>query len=149
MIKIKNTQRTFKIDTKTLTRHASLMLKALKYDDFDLGIWFTTNKTIRHYNKTYRHKDKPTDVLSFPFYPDLKPGERIKALHDDEKGLGDLIISLEYTHKDAPNWGQSFEQRLDVLLAHGITHLLGYDHQTDEEFAQMQKVEKMLLKSLK
>jgi probable rRNA maturation factor len=150
MITIKNTQRKIKIDEKHLQKIAKTMLHALNYDDFDLGIWLTTNKTIHHYNKTYRGKDKPTDILSFPFHPDLKPGERIRVNSPEDKNLGDLIISLEYVKKDAPaQWNRTFDEQMVVLLAHGISHLLGYDHETDKEFAVMQKVEKKLLSALK
>lgn len=150
MITIKNTQRKIKINQTHIQELAAAMLQALNYKDFDLGIWFTTNKTIHHYNKTYRGKDKPTDILSFPFHPELKPGERIRAHSPEDKNLGDLIISLEYVQKDAPvRWNRTFDEHMVVLLAHGITHLLGYDHETDEEFAVMQKVEKKLLKAVK
>jgi len=146
MIAIRNTQRNIKINQKHIEQQAQAMLAALNYADFDLGIWFTTNKTIQHYNKTYRNKDKPTDILSFPFHPTLKPGQRIKITSPEDKNLGDLIISLEFVKKDAPiRWNRSFDEHLKILLAHGIAHLLGYDHETDEEFAIMQKVEKKLL----
>jgi probable rRNA maturation factor len=148
MIKITNRQRKINVDIPALKKAAGLMLKTLKYDDFDLGILLTTNKTIHHFNKTYRHKDKPTDILSFPYHTALKAGERIVVAEPEDKNLGDLIISLEYVQKDAPNWGQSFDERMIVLLAHGIAHVLGYDHETDEEFAVMQKVEKRLLKAV-
>lgn len=148
MILIKNTQRKFKIDQKDIASKLQKMLDALNYSDFDLSLWFTTNKTIQFYNKNYRQKDKPTDILSFPYHDYLKAGDRIKAKSEEEKNLGDLIISLEYLDKDAPNWNQTFLERLDILLAHGIAHLLNYDHQTEEEYEQMQKVEKKLLKSI-
>ena len=150
MITIKNTQRTFKVSNKKITQLASTMLKTLGYDNFDLGIWFTTNKTIHRYNKEYRGKDKPTDILSFPYHTELKPGDKIVVHEPDDKNLGDLIISLEYVQKDAPKtWGRTFDEHLTALLAHGITHLLGYDHETDEEFAVMQKVENKLLRAVK
>lgn len=148
MITIKNTQRTIAINTNTLKNDAQKIIDLLSYTDFDLGIWLTTNKTIQRYNSDYRHKDKPTDILSFPFHPTLKPGQRIKPLSDEDKNLGDLIISLEYVQKDAPRWEQTFEQRMKVLLVHGICHLLGYDHITDEEYAVMHKKEKELLKKI-
>lgn len=148
MITITNKQRKIPIDTKALMLKAQKMLDYLEYSDFDLGIWLTTNKTIRTYNRDFRHKDKATDILSFPFYPDLTPGSRIEAHSDDEKNVGDMIISLEYVLKDAPRWGHTFEERMDVLLAHGIAHLLNYDHQTEQEYAQMQQVEKKLLSAL-
>lgn len=146
MITIKNSQRSIHVNIPQIKKQAALMLETLDYSDFNLGIWLTTNKTIRQYNKKYRNKDKPTDILSFPFHPDLRPGNRINARSPEEKNLGDLIISLEYILKDASKtWSRTFDEHLTVLLAHGIAHLLGYDHETDKEFAIMQKIEKKLL----
>lgn len=144
MILIKNTQRKIFVDVDKLQSNAKTMLSILDYEDYDLGIWLTTNKTIRKFNKQYRHKDKATDILSFPYY-ELSPGEQPP---DDEKNLGDIIISLEYVQKNAPSWGHSFEERMKVLLAHGIAHLLGYDHETDEEYSIMNKLETKLLKGI-
>lgn len=149
MILIKNSQRTITLDTNRLKKDAQIILDALKYSDFDLGIWLTTNKTIHKYNRDYRHKDKPTDILSFPFYPDLKAGERITALTDEDKNLGDLIISLEYVQADAKKLGVTFEQRMKRLLVHGICHLLGYDHIKDEDYKVMYRKEMALLKKLR
>ena len=150
MISIRNTQRTVKISSAKIKREAQAMLTALGYADFDLGIWITTNKTIRHYNKTYRSKDKPTDILSFPYHTTLKAGQKIVVKSPEDCNLGDLIISAEYVLKDAPvKWDRGFDEHMTVLLAHGIAHLLNYDHITDDEFAVMQKVETKLLKSLR
>ncbi len=150
MITIKNTQRTIPVNVNHLKRQAQTMLAALKYGGFDLGIWLTTNKTIHRYNKTYRHKDKPTDILSFPHHPTLKAGDRIIVVYPEDKNLGDLIISLEYVQREAAvTWNRSFDEHLTALLAHGIAHLLGYDHEINEDFAVMQRVEKKLLKAVK
>lgn len=148
MITIKNSQRKILIDAQQLKKDAQTLLDALRYCDFDLGIWLTSDATIRKYNKAYRNKDKVTDILSFPFYPQLKAGERIKAKNEEDKNLGDLIIAPHYVQKDLPRWGQTFEQRMRVLLVHGICHLLGYDHETDEEYAVMHRKELDLLKKL-
>ena len=148
MVTIKNSQRTIAINVHQLETDAQKLLVALGYEGFDLGIWVTTNKTIRHYNKIYRHKDKPTDILSFPFHPELQPGQKIKVRSEDDKNLGDIIISAEYVARQLKETGESFDDRLKVLLVHGICHLLGYDHIADEQFAQMQRKEKFLLKKL-
>ena len=73
----KTTQRKIKVDIEKLKKEARTILGLLNYHDFELNIFLTTNQTIRRYNKKYRKKDVPTDILSFPFYPDLKPGEKI------------------------------------------------------------------------
>lgn len=148
MITITNKTRTLKVSEKKLRAQALAMLEALKYEDCDLGILLTTDRTIRTYNRDYRHKDKPTDILSFPFHPELKAGERIIFYSEDDKNLGDLIISLEYVARTAHKWDRTFDEHMTALLAHGISHLLGYDHITDEQYDEMHKVEKKLLKKV-
>lgn len=149
MISIKNNQRTIKVDTTKLKADAQHLLDVLDYNDYDLGILLTNQKTIHTYNKTYRNKDKPTDILSFAYHPDLQAGERIQPITPDDKNLGDIILCPEYIKNDLERWGQTFEQRMQVLLVHGICHLLGYDHIKDEEYEIMKKKEEFLLKQLK
>lgn len=148
MISIKNTQRSIKIDSAKLASTAQKILELLDYADFDLGIWFTSDATIRKYNRQYRNKDTVTDILSFPFYPALKAGQRIKTSKVDEKNLGDIIIAPAYVKKAADQLGTSFENRMKILLVHGICHLIGYDHIKDEDYAVMHKKEQQLLKKL-
>lgn len=148
MIRIKNTQRSIKIDTKKLQNDAQIILDVLRYSDYDLGIWLTSAKTIHEYNKTYRNQDKPTDILSFAHYPELKAGQRIKAKSADDKNLGDILICPSYVHDDLLRWKQTFEKRMQVLLVHGICHLLGYDHIKDEDYKIMHRKEASLLKKL-
>lgn len=149
MITIKNSQRKFAIDIAALKSDIELILKALKYENFDIGVWLTTNKTIRFYNREYRYKDKATDVLSFPYHTDLKAGKRIKVHSEEDKNLGDLILSLEYIEKEAEKHKTTFYARLQHLIIHGICHLLGYDHIEDEDFRIMRIKEAFLHKALK
>lgn len=148
MILIKNTQRTIAVSLKKMQEDAQNILRILRYDNFDLGIWITTNKTIHTYNREYRKKDKPTDILSFSYHPTLKAGERIIPKNDDDKNLGDLIISAEYVQKAAKELQQTVDERMRILLVHGICHLLGYDHELDEDYKIMHKKEKEILKKL-
>jgi rRNA maturation RNase YbeY len=145
MVTIKNSQRKINYNTSHLKDDAQTILNLLGYHDFDLGIWLTTNKTIHRYNKEYRAKDKPTDILSFAYHPHLKPGEKIVVHQDEDKNLGDLIISLEYVQKVADELGVTLTERMRILLVHGICHLRGYDHETDAEYKVMHKEEKRLL----
>lgn len=148
MITIKNTQRKIKIDTAQLKKDAQTILDALDYGDFDLGILITTDKKIHSYNREYRDKDKPTDILSFPYHTELKAGQRIKVNSEEDKNLGDLILAPNYIINDLPKWNTSFEKHLQRLLVHGICHLLGYDHIEDADYKVMHKKEKALLKKL-
>jgi len=149
MILIKNKIRKISVNTNTLKKDAQKLLDVLRYSNFDLGILLTTNKTIRKYNKQYRGKDKPTDILSFPFYPDLKPGQSIKTKTEETKNLGDIIISLEYVKHDAKQSGIIFKKHLQRVLVHGICHLIGHTHDTNKAYDQMQKKENELLEKLK
>jgi probable rRNA maturation factor len=147
MISIKNRQKKIVISTQKLHNNILKILKSLKYQDFDLGILLTTNKTIRKLNKTFRGKDRPTDILSFPFHANLKAGQKIIVKSPEDKNLGDIIISLEFAQKDASTtWNRKLDEHLTALLAHGIAHLIGYDHITDQDFNKMVKIEKKLLK---
>jgi len=145
---IKNTQRKHAIDTNAVKDIAQKILDQLDYSDFDLGIWLTNNKTIRDYNKTYRHKDKATDILSFSYHPDLIAGERVVVQSEEDKNLGDLIISPEFVVSQLPDLDTTLEKRLNVLLVHGVCHLLGHDHEKDDEYEIMNKQEQALLKNL-
>jgi probable rRNA maturation factor len=135
------------INKPHLTLFVEKMLSELKYNDFDITILFTTNKAIRELNKTFRGKDKPTDVLSFPHHPHLKAGQKIKIVYEDDKALGDIIIAVDYVAKDAVKYGVTLEQRIELLIAHGIAHLLGHDHIEDTEYRVMRRLEERLLRA--
>lgn len=148
MVLIKNNLRKIKLDQAKIIAYTKKILHILGYENFDITILLTTNTTIRRYNKQFRKKDKATDILSFPYYPELKPGQQIKAPSNEEKNLGDLIISLEYVQQEAPKWKQTPEQRIRILLVHGICHLLGYDHIKDNDYKVMRRKENQLLAKL-
>ena len=148
MITIQQTNISPVFDDAALRADAQALLDILGYGDFDLGILLTDNNSIQEYNRVYRHQDKPTDILSFSYHSELKAGEPITVNDPEDKNLGDIIISLEYVRKDAPEWEQTFEQRMRVLLVHGICHLRGYDHIEDEDYMVMHKEEDRLLTML-
>jgi rRNA maturation RNase YbeY len=148
MILIKNTQKKVPVNVERLQKDAQRLLHFLGYADYDLGIWITTNQTIRKYNAAYRDKNKPTDILSFPFHTDLQAGDRINPESDDEKNLGDIIISAEYVNARLGEYGTMLNERMQVLLVHGVCHLLGYDHITEDDFIEMERMENLLLRQL-
>lgn len=148
MVIIKNSQRTIAVNTKELELYVQKILHIVDYSDFDIGLWITTNKTIRTFNKEYRHKDTPTDILSFSYHSHLKAGERINPKTAEDYTLGDLIISAEYVQKAAKSLGVPFQERLQYLIVHGICHLLGYDHVHDADYKKMHALEKAILKKL-
>lgn len=109
------------------------MLGEVERADDELSVLLTDDAFIRELNSTHRGKDRPTDVLAFPLLP-TGPGEPsapASAL------LGDVVISLDTAARQARQRKHPLMAEVTFLLAHGILHLLGYDHETDEEEAQM------------
>jgi len=148
MITITVPNKKIKINIEKVDEVSKKLVNLLDYHGYGLNIVFTDNDDIQAYNKKFRDIDKPTDILSFPFWSKLKPGQRIKAEIEDEKQLGDILISLEYVQGQLKELKTSIDERLKVLLVHGICHLLGYDHETDEQYAEMKKKEEELLRLL-
>ena len=148
MIFIKNRVRKHSVDEEQLRKDIEILLDALNYANYDISILLTTNAGIRKYNREYRHKDKPTDIISFPYHTTLQAGQRIKVKAPEDKNLGDIVISVDYVLQEAKKLGVTFEQRLKRLLVHGVCHLLGYDHVLDQDYKIMLKKEMALLKKI-
>lgn len=90
------------------------------------------NQKIHEINRDYRQKDRPTDVISFAIFADSPEEERF--ILDDEINLGEIIISLDKVKEQAAENNQSFDEELYFLLSHGVLHLFGFDHLTDEDY---------------
>ena len=120
---------------------SSAVLRYLELLDAELSIVLCDDATIHPLNRDYRGKDKPTDVLSFA----QREGD-FAFLEDNL--LGDVIISMETTRRQADERGHSVETELRVLLVHGILHLLGYDHIKDDEAEIMEAKEREILRLL-
>ncbi len=146
MITIKNTQRTVKINLQDINDCVQKVLYRIGYPDFDIGIWFTNNRTIKSYNERYRRKNKPTDILSFAYHPNSNPDKKIVTQTLEDKNLGDIIVSAEYVKKSAAELKIPFQEHLNTVLIHGVCHLLGYTHDTEKNHARMQAKEKELAK---
>ena len=92
----------------------------------EISVTFVDNKKIHELNKQYRHKDAPTDVLSFPM------GENgVYDINHDTgaKILGDIVISMEKAVEQAERFDHSLDREVGYLTAHSVLHLLGYDHE--------------------
>lgn len=107
-------------------------LKNYKFSVISFDIVLCNNEDIHRINKEYRNKDSATDVISFAIFADSLPEERF--IIDDEINLGEIIISLDKTEEQSKNNNVTFESELYYLISHGILHLLGFDHQTQEEY---------------
>jgi len=147
MIIIRSRLKKYVIDKPFYESFVQKILNELNYPDFDVCVLFTNNKTIRSFNKQFRKKDKPTDVLSFPHHTQLKAGQKIKVVYEDDKALGDVMISMEYAEKDAKKLNVPLQSRIELLIAHSIAHLLGHDHIDDNEYKVMRRLEERLLRA--
>jgi probable rRNA maturation factor len=118
---------------------AELDLKSA--DAAELSLLFTDDAHIAELNRGWRGKDKPTNVLSFPAF-EIAPGDPLPAM------LGDIVVAFETISSEAALEEKPFEHHLRHLIVHGMLHLLGYDHETDEEAEEMEALERRILAGL-
>lgn len=114
----------------------------------EVAVRLTSDDEVHQLNRQYRHKDKPTNVLSFPMIqPDLL--EAVTANSDDgEVLLGDIVLALGVCTAEAEERGIAVADHAAHLIVHGTLHLLGYDHQGDAEAEAMEEMERAALASL-
>lgn len=113
-------------------------------ENSELSVTFVTNERIQEINRDYRDKDRPTDVISFAM-EELGEGEMPLIGGDMPRVLGDIIISLAKAREQAEEYGHSFIRELGFLAVHGFLHLLGYDHETEEDEKKMFSRQKEIL----
>ena len=124
---------------------------------FFLSLTLTDDPGIQAINQTWRQKDAATDVLSFPAI-DFSPADTLGRRQtypadawDSEEGayfLGDILISLPRVKAQALEYGHGFARELAYLFAHGVLHLMGYDHQDPEDKKQMRDMEEKVIAQL-
>ncbi|MBA2379438.1 MAG: rRNA maturation RNase YbeY [Blastocatellia bacterium] len=127
---IVNVQRKIKFEARAFAGFLADALDALDEPGGDAAVAFVSDRRMRELNKLFRGKYGTTDVLSFPH-----EAESIHAESDgDESGtfLGDIVISAEQAARQAAENGLSLDLELKQLILHGILHLSGYDHETDD-----------------
>jgi len=98
-----------------------------------VSILLTDDDAIRELNRQYRGIDSPTDVLSFA----QDEGDDDFAAGVGENVLGDIVISVETARRQAKQSNKALEEEIDVLVAHGVLHLLGYDHAEPDDEKRM------------
>lgn len=122
---------------------ARFLLRKFDRSEWELSICFVGDDEMRRLNADWRGKDRTTDVLSFPQIDD-EDGAADTADGESlgERQLGDVVISVPTALEQAGGGGWTVDEELSRLLLHGMLHLLGYDHETDEEEARrMRKIE--------
>ena len=116
MVEVVNRQRRLQLDTEAWSSFAAKALNAIGKDK-SATIAFVSDNKIRTLNRQFRGVDKATDVLSFPA--------------DEKLNLGDIAVSVDTAAVQAKDNGLSFENEIAQLILHGLLHLCGYDHETD------------------
>ena len=112
--------------------------KTFKKNNIFCSLLLSNNKEIQRLNKKFRKKNKPTDVLSFPFQTKYELKKKLKK--KEEIYIGDIIINLsKVKNKKVLN---NFKYEFDRLWIHGLVHLLGYTHNKDKDFLKMSHIEK-------
>lgn len=124
MVEIINNQRKIKLERQTFQKFAeTAAFKIPETENKSFAVAFISDRKMRKLNDEFRGKNATTDVLSFPFEAD-----------EFETGagfLGDIVISVEQAAKQAAENDLTLEQEIKQLILHGVLHLCGYDHETD------------------
>ena len=132
MVEVVNRQRRLKLDTEAWSTFAAKVLDAIGKSESAATIAFVSDKRIRELNRQFRGIDKPTDVLSFPA--------------EEKLNLGDIAVSIDTAAVQAKENGLTLESEIAQLILHGLLHLCGYDHETDN--GEMNRLELKLRRRL-
>ena len=127
-----NRQRRFAVDAGRLAEIADATLAAAGRGGAEIAVTISNDRRLRALNRSYRGKDRPTDVLSFPY--------------DGESPIGDVVISVDRAGAQAAERGHELQLELELLTLHGTLHVCGYDHETDD--GTMDRLERALRKRL-
>jgi probable rRNA maturation factor len=142
MPEIINQQRKIKIEAGGFREFAEQAVNAInEAKGKHLTIAFVSDRRIKELNNIFRDKNKPTDVLSFPYEPDQYD------YLETENFLGDIVISVEQAQRQAEENDLTLENEIKQLILHGILHLVGYDHESDG--GEMNRLELKLRRKLK
>ena|SRR5690349_10598975 len=133
MVEVINRQRRLQLDVEAWSNFATSALNAIGKSESSATIAFVSDKRIRELNHQFRGIDKATDVLSFPA--------------EEELNLGDVAVSVETAATQARENGLTLDQEIAQLILHGLLHLSGYDHETDN--GEMNRLELRLRRKLR
>ena len=143
-VNLKTYQRQWRIDRNQIQKFIKKAWPAIRtrtsvaFRDIpaELTVVFLNDKQMHGYNKKYRNRDYTTDVLSFP----------VNEVLENRYYVGDILISMQKTAKQANEKAHPVDRELKILLLHGMLHLVGYDHETDT--GQMDRLENRLREQL-
>ena len=130
---ILNRQRRYPVDAQRLSGIADATVADAGHPGREVSVTITNDRRLHELNLRYRGKNRPTDVLSFPY--------------DEPDGpIGDVVISVDRALAQAAEKGHDLERELDILVLHGSLHVCGYDHETDN--GEMDRIERRLRRRL-
>ncbi|HQA50702.1 MAG TPA: rRNA maturation RNase YbeY [Syntrophomonadaceae bacterium] len=134
---------------QVIKRVVNTMAQTLKLTaNTEVSIMIVDNEYIQELNFIYRGQNMPTDVLSFAMN-ELGEEEPDFDFSGEVNVLGDIVVSLEKAQEQGQEYGHSLERELGYLVAHGMLHLLGYDHETEEERKLMRDLEEKIMSAAK
>ena len=115
------------VDTSEVEKDLDALLAYLD-EDGDFSIHFITDEEMRNLNNSFRGKDEPTDILSFA----INDGDEFPSMEGEEREIGDIFISVESMKRNAESFSVSAGEELRRLLVHGLLHLSGMDHSSND-----------------
>ena len=134
--RLKNKRLFFKKICKAFPKKYQFLNKKVSF-----SLLLSNNKNIKKLNRTFRNKNKSTDVLSFPYYKKIKISKNTY--------LGDIIISYDYLDKPETQDLKLFKEKVVKIFVHGFLHLLGFDHKKNNDYSTMLREENLLYKLVK
>jgi probable rRNA maturation factor len=146
-LRIENRQRALKLDTRAVRRLVDLILDDHDCAGCDLTVVFARDGFVRELNASYRDVDRTTDVLAFAMCDRESPGAEGDP-EELEQILGDVVISVDRAVVQARRYRKTPEREILKLVAHGVLHLLGYDHENSSERTAMRNLENRYLRIL-
>ncbi len=141
-IEVLNRQRLYPIRCAAVARLARTVLDRINRKEAAATIIFVDDRRMQQLNRNYRGIDAPTDVLSFAYHE----GDAGFQSADQSLHLGDVFISVQTARSYADQLDLSFDREIEFLVIHGLLHLAGYDHETDN--GEMNRLERRLRKEL-
>lgn len=145
----KDVERAILATTTVITQNLKKNPHFAGVQEVSLSLTLCGKAKIRTLNREYRHKDKATDVLSFPIYDNLRPDRSVLEKNLAQMDLGDLVICREIAMKQATEFGVTYPQEIIHLMVHGFLHLLGFDHEVSKKEEEiMEKYETKLVKAI-
>lgn len=115
-------------------------------EEAEVSLLLVDNQRIHALNLEYRGIDRPTDVLSFALQDEM---EEEPEIEEEDEMLGDIVISVERAREQAEEYGHSFEREIVYLAVHGTLHLLGFDHEEENDKQEMRSKEEEVMAELK